>query len=77
MERRPRKLRERSLQGAGEPMTDNQAPHACPKCRGHDIERVPKKRVLDRMARVLGLRVYRCRDCGTRFYDRPAERQAS
>jgi hypothetical protein len=49
--------------------------HICPTCFSDAIERVPKHHVLDRMARLLGWRVYRCRECGSRFYDRPVPRQ--
>ena len=47
--------------------------HVCPKCFSDDIERVPKRRALDRVVRVLGWHVYHCLECGTRFYDRRAD----
>jgi hypothetical protein len=36
--------------------------------------RVPRKTKLDRVARLLGWRIYRCAMCETRFYDRPISR---
>jgi len=58
-------------------MSDVTAAHICPTCSSDDIERVPRARVMDRMRRVFGWRVYRCRDCGSRFYDRQSARKAS
>jgi hypothetical protein len=49
--------------------------HICPFCFSGEIERVPRHHVLDRMALLLGWRVYRCVECGSRFYDRPIPRQ--
>lgn len=58
--------------------SDSAAPHTCPKCHSTEIERVPRHRLLDRMVvAVLPWGVYRCRDCGARFYDRRAQRRAS
>jgi DNA-directed RNA polymerase subunit RPC12/RpoP len=51
------------------------AQHACPYCRSAAIARVRRHRITDYIARVLRWRVYRCRDCGTRFYDRPLWRR--
>ncbi|HXH83516.1 MAG TPA: hypothetical protein VNN07_11370 [Candidatus Tectomicrobia bacterium] len=53
------------------------AVHICPRCSSRDITRVPRRRVLDRMVRLLGWGVYRCYRCGRRFYDRPLDRKAS
>jgi hypothetical protein len=51
--------------------------HTCPTCSSHLIERPvrqpPNVRVY--WARLLGWRVYRCRDCGELFYDRPLKRK--
>jgi len=58
-------------------MHEGSPDHICPKCSSDDIERVPRQRTLDHMTRFLGWRVYHCRDCGARFYDRPAQRKAS
>jgi hypothetical protein len=58
-------------------MSDVSSRHICPACFSSDVDRVPRRRVLDSMARLLGWRVYRCRDCGTRFYDRPLQHKAS
>jgi predicted nucleic-acid-binding Zn-ribbon protein len=51
--------------------------HICPKCRSDEIARVPRNRVVERMAGLLGWRVYICRECRYRFYDRPSQRKAS
>jgi hypothetical protein len=40
------------------------------------VERVRRGRTLDRLASLVGWRVYRCIVCGTRFYDRPLRRRA-
>lgn len=45
--------------------------HACPQCGSREIERVPRRGVLDRLVRLVGRRVYLCRACRCRFYDRP------
>jgi predicted Zn-ribbon and HTH transcriptional regulator len=50
--------------------------HRCPQCASDDVERVRRDRTLDRLASLLGWRVYRCITCGTRFYDRPVHRRA-
>jgi putative component of membrane protein insertase Oxa1/YidC/SpoIIIJ protein YidD len=51
--------------------------HTCPACSSDEVERVRQHGPLDRMVRALGWRVYRCRDCDRRFYDRPVVRSAS
>lgn len=51
--------------------------HFCPRCHSDDIERVRPHRILDRVARAFGWRVYRCIDCDHQFYDRPIQRKAS
>ena len=51
--------------------------HVCPRCRSDEIARVPRNRVVERMAGLLGWRVYICRECRYRFYDRPSQRKAS
>lgn len=56
-------------------MPEALAYHECPSCSATQIERVPRRTVLDDMARLLGWRVYRCLECGTRFYDRPLYRK--
>jgi hypothetical protein len=53
-----------------------QSPHVCPKCHSGEVTRVPRDRVLDRMAGLFGWRVYRCRNCRYRFYDRPSMQDA-
>ena len=50
--------------------------HSCPRCGSDDVERVRRGRTLDRLASLVGWRVYRCIVCGTRFYDRPLRRRA-
>jgi DNA-directed RNA polymerase subunit RPC12/RpoP len=45
--------------------------HTCPGCGGREIERVPRRRTLDRLVRLVGRAVYRCLACDRRFYDRP------
>jgi hypothetical protein len=47
--------------------------HLCPRCFSDDIERLRAHGIVDRMARILGWRVYRCLECGHRFYDRPLQ----
>jgi hypothetical protein len=54
--------------------SDASAHHTCPICSAGDIERVPRDGVVDHVARLLGWRVYRCRECRSRFYDRPLSR---
>jgi DNA-directed RNA polymerase subunit RPC12/RpoP len=51
--------------------------HVCPECSSNNIERVHRHSVRDRLRGVFGWRVYRCRECGARFYGRPMERKAS
>jgi hypothetical protein len=50
------------------------AQHTCPICLSDHIERTPRHGILDHLARLLRWRVYRCRDCETRFYDLPLPR---
>ena len=57
-------------------MSEATAHHECPKCSARAIVRVPRRMVLDHMARLLGWRVYRCLECGARFYDRSLYRKA-
>ena len=47
--------------------------HMCPACLSDYIERTPRHGVLDHLARFVRWRVYRCRDCKARFYDRRME----
>jgi hypothetical protein len=49
--------------------------HICPKCFSDDIERIPRRRTLDRVKGIFGWRVYQCCECGTRFYDHPTGRK--
>ena len=56
-------------------MSDIAHIHICPTCFSDDIKRVPRHRAMDRMARLVGWRVYRCLECGSRFYDRPVPRR--
>ena len=58
-------------------MNDSSPPHVCPKCNADSIERVPRRGVIGHLASALGRRLYRCLDCGTKFYDRRAARKAS
>jgi len=58
-------------------MSEVPADHTCPKCASDDIERVARQDAIDHMVRAIGWHVYLCRECGVRFYDRPARRQAS
>jgi len=56
--------------------------HICPCCDSEEVERIveraPWRGMVDRLVvGVFGQRQYRCRDCATRFYDRPALRKAS
>jgi hypothetical protein len=51
-------------------------PHVCPKCRSDEIARIPRSRLREKIAGLLGWRVYRCRECRYRFYDRPVPRRA-
>jgi rubrerythrin len=51
--------------------------HICPACFSNKIERVRRRGVRDKLKGALGWRVYRCRQCGARFYDRPLEGKAS
>jgi uncharacterized Zn finger protein len=51
--------------------------HICPKCSSEEIQRIPRKHVVDHLARAMGWHVYRCLECGGRFYDRPAQPKAS
>jgi rubrerythrin len=51
--------------------------HICPECSSHTTERVHRHGVRDKLKGIFGWRVYRCRKCGARFYDRPLERKAS
>jgi len=47
--------------------------HTCPRCGSRAIERHPPRSVWLRLAiRLTGRRVYQCRDCGRRFYNRPS-----
>ena len=50
--------------------------HRCPHCASDDIERV-HGRSWDWIPRAFGFRVYHCRQCGRRFYNRPSQREAS
>lgn len=54
-----------------------QPPHVCPQCSSEDIVRVRRAGLRDYVHRFLGRRVYRCAECGIRFYDRPIERRAA
>src|SRR5262249_33282254 len=61
-------------------MTDVIRRRTCPKCSSYRVERalrLPLRNVRVYVARLLGLRVYRCRDCGDYFYDRPLKGKAS
>ena len=56
--------------------------HICPCCDSEVVERIVERAAwrgaVERfVVGVFGQRHYRCRDCGTRFYDRPALRRAS
>ena len=46
--------------------------HFCPECGSEEIDRVRRDGVRDHLARLLGWHVYRCRECGCEFYDRPS-----
>jgi transposase-like protein len=52
-------------------MSDDPA-HLCPECFSDDVTRVPRRSLRDHLARLFGRRVYRCQECGRRFYDRPS-----
>jgi len=58
-------------------MVDVGRRHTCPTCSSQCIERPLRqpREVRVVCARVLGWRVYRCRDCGDLFYDRPLKRK--
>lgn len=45
--------------------------HMCPYCSSYAVDRIPGDHILDYIARLLGRRLYRCRNCAGRFYDRP------
>jgi DNA-directed RNA polymerase subunit RPC12/RpoP len=49
-------------------MTRDQIP--CPTCRSRDVEPISqiRRRIWDRIARLIGWRLYRCRLCGREFY---------
>ena len=53
--------------------------HMCPMCSSADIERPIRqpREVLEHCARLLGWRVYRCRECGDLFYDSAAETEGA
>ena len=52
--------------------------HRCPYCSSDDVERTHRQSgVFDRLVRVFGLRLYRCRECDQRFYDLPSRQKAS
>ena len=51
--------------------------HQCPECSSNFRERIRPRGVVGRIARVLGWHLYRCVECGHRFYDRPIRRKAS
>jgi hypothetical protein len=44
--------------------------HLCSRCWSDEIARVRPHGIIDRLARFLGWRVYRCLECDHRFYDR-------
>jgi len=46
-------------------------PETCPKC-GHSLARSRRRGIIERMFRVLKIRVFRCHRCGARFYSPPA-----
>ncbi len=50
--------------------------HACPKCHSTAIDRVPREDIPERLILMLRRKqVYRCLDCGQRFYDRPLSKE--
>jgi len=50
--------------------------HVCPKCQSKAIDRAPRQDLLERLIPMLRRkRLYRCRDCDYRFYDRPVSKQ--
>jgi uncharacterized Zn finger protein len=51
--------------------------HVCPACSSDYRQRVPAAGILQRIARMFGWHLYRCMDCGHRFWDRPTRRKAS
>jgi len=52
--------------------------HRCPYCASDDVERVHRRGgMVDRLVRVVGLRLYHCRQCERRFYDVPSQQKAS
>jgi hypothetical protein len=53
-------------------MPSDEPEHLCPECFSDDVVRVPRRGLRDRLARLFGRRVYRCEECGRRFYDRPS-----
>jgi hypothetical protein len=52
-------------------MVASSATHVCPECDSQEIDRVPPVGILDRIVTLAGWRVYRCREYGHEFYDRP------
>jgi ribosomal protein L37AE/L43A len=57
---------------AVQPMVTSSADHVCPECASGEIDRVPRTSIRDYVVTLAGLRVYRCRECGREFYDRPS-----
>jgi uncharacterized protein with PIN domain len=53
-------------------MVTPSADHVCPECASGEIDRVPRTSIRDYVVTLAGLRVYRCRECGREFYDRPS-----
>lgn len=41
---------------------------ACPRCRGSDVSRSRTRGFIERLARFLGLRAFRCMTCYERFF---------
>jgi hypothetical protein len=41
---------------------------ACPHCQRHDVARSRTRGILERLARLFGLKAFRCRDCYERFF---------
>jgi hypothetical protein len=48
------------------------AAHICPECASEEIDRVPRMGIRDYVVILVWWRVYRCRECGREFYDRPS-----
>jgi DNA-directed RNA polymerase subunit RPC12/RpoP len=61
-----------------EPAAENEHSIACPRCRGEDFHRSRGRGLFEKIVlRAFGRTLYRCNQCGVRFYTKRGEQARS